>query len=383
MSVSATAAPQGRVNLIKRSAPAFDPYTNSPTSTLQQWMRDHFSRMIVFTPYFDDRSFWYPNGLVYIDAYAVYRDRFTLGYDVVGLHPEWIMRDPEGHPLYIPWGCEPVRNICPQYAADVSNPDFRAWWIDSARQQMAQGNYRGLWIDDVNMEWRVSDGQGRTVVPLDYTTGAPMIIDDWRRYMAEFMEKVRAEFPGVEIGHNAIWFAGDTARLDNPYVRRQIFAADYINIEHGVNDPNLQGGRGRFSYRSLLEYCDAINALGRRIVLDGIGGGGGDVQRGMEYAVASYLLFNDGDDALADGLLGLVTPDQWWPVLDSNLGNALAPRYDWSGVIRRDFTGGIALVNEPWAKPVTVQLDHAYRRPDGSYVRTVTLGPAQGAVLAN
>ena len=53
----------------------------------------------------------------------------------------------------------------------------------------------------------------------------------WQRYMADFMEQVRAAFPGKEIVHNAIWYSGDT-----PDVRRQLRAADVVGLERGFND---------------------------------------------------------------------------------------------------------------------------------------------------
>jgi len=40
----------GRVWLIKTSSPAFDQYTNSNSPDIQQWMRDHFTRMLVHSP---------------------------------------------------------------------------------------------------------------------------------------------------------------------------------------------------------------------------------------------------------------------------------------------------------------------------------------------
>ena len=41
------------------------------------------------------------------------------------------LRDGGGNKLYIPWGCS--GGTCPQYAADVGNPAYRAWFIDQVR----------------------------------------------------------------------------------------------------------------------------------------------------------------------------------------------------------------------------------------------------------
>jgi hypothetical protein len=67
---------------------ASDPYTNSTDPATQQFLQQHLTRMVVFSPYFDGKSSWYPNGLLYIDSYSVYPGG-TFGVDVVRMHPEF------------------------------------------------------------------------------------------------------------------------------------------------------------------------------------------------------------------------------------------------------------------------------------------------------
>ena len=286
-----TTADAGRIWLIKRTQPAFDRYTDSPTPALQQWMRDRFFRMIVHSPYFDQRTQWYSGGILYIDAYAVY-PRLTGGVNIPQDHPEWILRDVYDNPLYIPWGCDASAHTCPQYAGDFTNGDYQQWWVDRARNLLGRATHRGLWIDDVNMDFRVGNGDGRMIYPMDRKTGQPMTQQNWRRYMAEFMEKVRRDLPDVEITHNAIWFAGGGNRDEDEFIRRQIMAADYIDIEHGVNDRGLSGGDGFFSWRSMLDYIDRVNSMGRHVILDGIAAGDPNDVPALEYA-ACLLLSGD------------------------------------------------------------------------------------------
>src|SRR5258708_36319206 len=115
-------------------------------------MRRHLWRMLVYSPYFDSRLSWYPNGLAYLDLYAIY-----TGAALATQHPEWILKDATGNKLYIPWGCS--NGACPQFAGDISNLAFRQWWIGQAQTLLAKG-YKGLFIDDVNMEFRVGNGAG-------------------------------------------------------------------------------------------------------------------------------------------------------------------------------------------------------------------------------
>src|SRR5207248_1250691 len=102
-----------------------------------------------------------------------------------------------------------------------------------------------------------------------------------------------------------------------------------------------------------------------------------DVQ-GMEYNLASYFLISTGNDAV--GSHGQ-TPSNWWPGFDVNLGEAGGTRYAWSNVLRRDFSGGIVLLNPPGAATQNISLPGSMRNVGGSTVTSVTLPAASGAVL--
>jgi hypothetical protein len=357
----------GRVQFFKRTDSSFDRYMTDATPAFQAWMRDKFFRAEVWSPYFDDKTSWYPQGLASQNLYAIYReDAATLA-----AHPEWVLRDAGGSPLYIPWGC--AGGSCPQYAGDVGSPAFRAAWIERARGVLARG-YRGLWIDDVNLEFRVSDGEGRSRAPVDPRTGQEMRWEDWRRYVAEFVEEIRAALPQAELLHNAIWFAVQPERSADPYVRRQIAAADRVNLERGVNDAGLTGGTGAWSLHAFLAHVDAVHAAGRGVVLDAFD----DSAAGREYNLAAYFLISGGSDGLG---LASMTPETWWPLYDADLGAPLGARRAWSGLLRRDFERGLALVNEPGAAPRTVELGVPLLDSAGRTVTSVTLGGGAGAVV--
>jgi len=356
----------GTVKFVKRTGPEFDRFTRNPTADFPAWMRAKFWRSEVFTPYFDDKTSWYQNGWVYSDLYAIYKSS-----SLATQHPEWILKDGGGNKLYIPWGCS--NGSCPQFAGDVGNPAYRAWWIAQARDSLSHG-YKGLWVDDVNMEFRVGNGNGDEVAPIDPRTGATMTYDNWRRYVAEFVEQIRAALPGAEILHNSIWYAVWGPRDRDPYVKRQIAAADYINVERGVNDDGLTGGTGEWSLNALLSYIDRVHAAGKGVVLDGFD----DSAQGMRYSLASYFLISTGNDGVG---LTAMTPENWWAGYDVDLGAPNGPRTTWNGVMRRDFANGMVLVNEPGAPTRTLQLGGTFYDADGNAVSSVTLKAKDGAVL--
>jgi putative glycosyl hydrolase-like family 15 (GHL15) protein len=369
---SALASETGQVRFLRNATSEFDPYLTGSTSAQQQWMRDHYSRMRGYAPFFDNHAIdWAPPAFVYRDLYAIYNSPGDDGLDLVRQHPNWVLRDPQGRPLYIDYNCS---GSCPQFAADVGNPQWRQWWIDSVGADLDQG-YAGLHIDDVNMEMKVSDGNGNFVRPIDPRTSQPMTEANWRRYVAEFTEQIRAAFPTTEISQNPLWWMSHA----DPYVRREIDAADYIQLERGFTDGGLVGGSGRWGYETYLAHVDWLHSRGQSVIyepkaLD---------RAGATFELASYLLVNDGGD-LMDSYYR-ADPDNWWRGWQTDLGAAQGSRYTWKGLLRRDFTGGMALVNQPDAAARKVELPRgrAWTDLDGDRVRSVTLRGREAAVLVN
>lgn len=353
----------GTVKFELRTSAAFNVYTDVPTQATKTWMQSHLWRFQTCSPYFDADLSWMPNSWAYIDLYAVYTNS-TLAT----AHPEWILKDSSGNKLYIPWGC--ANGTCPQYAADVSDPAFRSWWISNASAELSAG-YKGVWIDDVNLEFRVSDGNGNEVAPIDPNTGATMTAANWRLYVAQFVEQIRAALPAYEILHNAIWYASPTEYSDQ-YVLREIQAANYINLERGISDPGVVGMTGKYSVGDFLGYVDVAHSYGKNVIFD-------ELYRNGDYGLAGYLLINNGNDALGDQT---VTPNGWWAGYNVNLGAPQGPRYVWYNLLRRDFAQGFVLLNPPQTAPVTVTLPGPMTKlDDGTYISSITLNPGQAVVL--
>jgi hypothetical protein len=356
----------GTVHFVRFSEPSFDQYLENPSPSMESWLNTHIWRLGVYTPYFDSKTAWYPNGWLYKDSYALYADE-----SVASQHPEWVLKDASGSPLYIQWGCS--NGACPQYAADISNRAYRQWWISQAKTELSAG-YRGLFIDDVNMEMRVSNGREETVAPIDPSTGQPMTAAAWRAYMAQFMQEIRTALPNAELVHNAIWFSDNDAGTSDASIRSEISASNYIYLERGVNDSGLTGGNGQWSLNAFLSFVDQVHALGKGVVLDGTAS---DPQS-LEYNLAAYFLVSTGNDAVSGGGQ---TPTNWWAGLNVNLGEATGQRYDWNNLLRRDFTGGTVLVNPPGSPTRTVSLSSPMQDVNGNAITSVTLPASSGAIL--
>jgi hypothetical protein len=186
---------------------------------------------------------------------------------------------------------------------------------------------------------------------------------------------VRSAFPSAEIVHNAIWFANNHAGTSDPSIRKEIESANFINLERGVNDAGLTGGSGAWSVNALLSYVDQIHALGRSVILDGAAGEAAP----MEYNLASYLLISTGNDAVS---AAGQTPGNWWGGWSVNLGEAAGARYSWNGLLRRDFAGGLVLVNPPGEPTRTVTLPSPMKETNGATVSSVTVSAGAGVVLS-
>jgi hypothetical protein len=363
---AAESAAAGTPKFVLRMGPEFNHFVESPTPAFVSWMNANLWRTEVFSPYFDNKTSWYQHGLVYRDLYAIY-----TGSHEAAEHPEWILRNAAGEPMYIPYGCSGT--TCPQYAADVGDPSFRHAWIAEAKAELEKG-YAGLWIDDVNLEFRVGNGAGVQTPPIDPRTGQAMTETAWREYVDTFLEEIRLALPETELLENSIWFAGGAERWKNPLVQRQIATADYINLERGVNDEGLTGGTGAWSLKTFLSFVDYVHAAGKGVILDG----DSNTATGREYSLAAYYLISSGNDGIGNGAM---TPENWWPAYNEDLGTPEGGRGEWEGLLRRDYTDGIALVNEPGAPTRTVTLPAPMYDTEGTIVTSVTLGAAGGAVL--
>ncbi|MFP5362529.1 MAG: discoidin domain-containing protein [Thermoleophilia bacterium] len=351
----------GSVRFVKPASADFDAYTAAPTLSQSTSMRERYWRMRTYAPYFDTRLSWYGDAWSYQNAYAIYRGREA------GLE-QYILKDAGGNRLYIPFRCS--NGSCTQYAADIGDPGWRKRQIDVIRERVARG-YKGVFIDDVNLAFKVSDGNGSFVAPIDPRTGQQMTLESWQRYMAEFMEQVRAAVPSAfEVVHNQVYFH---AGLSNEYVRRAIDAATHLNIERGVIDGGVVGGTGKWGYETVLAWADHAHARGKGVIWDS------SASWGREYQLATYFLVATTRDGVTHSEGS--HPDSWWSGYDAELGEPLNARHSWNGVLRRDFERGTVLVNQPGQTTKTLSLGKPYTNLAGATVTSVALGARSGAVL--
>jgi Hypothetical glycosyl hydrolase family 15 len=359
----------GKVNFVRNATSSFDPYLTGSSSAQRQWIANTYWRIRGYDPFFANVGAvnWTGPSHYYEDLYAIYRD-FPEHQALMNQHPDWVLRDGAGRPLFIPADCN--GQTCTQYAADIGNPGYRAWWISQARSTLAKG-YEGIFIDDVNMDMKVSDGAAQDVAPIDPRSGAPMSRTSWRRYMAEFTEQIAAGLDQYEIVHNSHWWV----EHDDPYVQRQVDSADILELERGYNDGGLVGGGGKWGFETFMNHIDWVHSRGKSVILEPY-----DLNPAkQEYEIASYFLTRAGSDAIASGFAA--DPGNWSTAWETDLGAPLGARYEWKGIWRRDYTNGIVLVNQPDQPTQKLSLEPYRRLGSGAEVTDVSLPAARGAVL--
>lgn len=364
---------EGRLKVLVHAKTAFDPYTKPKDPETWRVLRSSYDAMIVYSPYFDTREPFFADTFVYIDMYGlkVNNPNETLAAD----NPDWVLRTASGDPVYIPWGCQSP-NGCPQFAADVGHPDYQDGFVERVRGLVEVG-YEGVLIDDVNLVWRLSDRQGATVNPVNPRTGEALTLEEWRSDVVDLLERVRREFPDTRIMHNSIWFA-DSPDFDDPFVERQIAAADVIMLERGATDAGLVRGGGQFGFASFLSYIDRAHRLGANVLLlDQTA----QTDREQTFNLVTGLLVNDGGDYVSTQDYALMAPGSLWPGFGTDLGDATGPRTEDDGVWRRNFDAGIVVLNEPGREARVVELGGEFLTDDGRVVSELRLDGGEAALL--
>ena len=431
----------------------------SPFPQYASWYQQHIYRAIAYESHFERGNgglSWLPNTWVYDDSYAIYTGSGEPTTWIEAHHPSWILRDASGSPLYINFACS--GGTCTQYAGDIGNTQYTNYWLTGC----AVGNinnpgntqnpyncdttaptsggdeggleatialgYKGVMVDDVNMNMDVSNGNGTAVDPIDTNTNTAMTPDAWSQYMANFMIAIRKAMPNIEIMHNVPWFQGGgtgttacifipgscgSTTTDQTALNEEIQSANWINLERGVVDGGLNCGNTptcgdwTFSLDTLFQYVDYVHNKGANVSYasyatdtnsDNFPNSSNAASlTDIEYNLAAYLLTSNGQDLVGDSgnvpvktVYNGVTYNTLWSGYARDLGTANGARYMVNRqYYRRDFSKGMVLLNPP-ASPnangtVTVQLGGTYYEVNSSgnkiAVTSVTLNSQQGAVL--
>lgn len=206
-----------------------------------------------------------------------------------------------------------------------------------------------------------------------------MTLANWKTYLADFLEQIRAAFPDVEIMINSVWWRLESS-LDDPTVLRGVRTATHYEFERGTKD--VFDGQ---SWEAMLAFINRLQTYGVDVNFDNYYA---TTRQQAEFEMASYFLVSTGRDTYSaeyrscpDNASPSPCTEPWWPAYATDLGLPTA-NYSVSGTVyRRPFANGLVLINKPGGTSQTLALDASYRDLDGNALTSVTLGAGQAIVL--
>ncbi len=345
----------GKVRLVRADSVDFNFYSASIDPLVQQSVNNLFQRLLVYSPGFDSKINSYNRGWAYTSLYGIPVSEANTQNDL------FILRDQSGQRLYI----EP--NV---YAANILDLNYRLSWIDKAKKTVAKG-YRGLFVDDVNLNYRIVNAAGAATVA--YQNGIAISVGEWQSGVALFAESIRSALPQTEIVHNSNWSADSAGNFMSDAQTRVINSAQAQFIEAGIHQVGLTGGTlGQLTLVQQKKYIDRVHTLNKSIVLGGMPASLAE----KEYALAYYYLFSNGTDFLSDEG---INPGNLYAGYALDLGAPLAPAVRDGSVWSRPFAKGYVLLNEPGVFFQNVE-SMGYKDLRG-VMNLFTLPPKSGLVL--
>jgi hypothetical protein len=287
--------------------------------------------------------------------------------------PGWFLTDRSGNRLEF---CD-YRGL---WLMDVGNGAYQRRWLDEVAASARADGFDGVFLDDVNQN---ADAHlcGRSIAK--YPREA-----DYSRAMTAFLNKVGKglqargllALPNIMIrnwwepGGVALfkqWIKSTSGAMQEYYAKQGYGSSGWYTDDGGWHDD--------WSYRQ--ELLKQTEAAGKIFV--GLTYAPSDDLRSQRYARASFLAdWDGGPSALAFEPTDPEQQDPYGSQWTADLGSPLGARVKVGLAWRRNFSRGAVVIN-PSTTTQTVELGASFVGEDGGVVTSVTLQPADAAVLHN
>jgi hypothetical protein len=270
-------------------------------------------------------------------------------YSKVGGHESWFWHTT---------GAQRVTSVVDgKWLMNVADPGFQGYWIQSISQQIALGEYDGVFLDSASPALLQSEAQAPPEPRLTGTgardnlipeLGNKTFIQAWTAWIATLDAALGGKGLALIPNTGPFITGWDTTPYD---LTAGVFS-------EGFADPSFAEADWALSTNQLL----ALAAKGKIVILQNYLTAPGDLARRMYY-LGNYLLVRGSRTYLDYFAAG---PMEWYPEWGVALGAAVTTgaKVDEllkDGVYRRDFEKGMVLVN-PSSAPVTVVLPKAMTR---------------------
>jgi hypothetical protein len=312
---------------------------------------------------------------------------WTSDFAEVDPHEDWFWHNPSGQRVASDQDGKLLMN--------VANPGFRAYWRDSLAEQVAAGDYDGVFLDSASPALL----QGEARMPPDprlagtgvRTNRLPELgdrtwIEAWQNWIVDLDASLAARKTPLIPNVGQLITTWDTTDYS---LTAGVFSEGYLDPAFAESD-----------WREAANRTLDLVRKNRIVILQNYLRTSDDVAR-RKYLLANYLLMKGARTYVAYFVGGL--PLEWYPEWDVELGPPLSSaatvdELARNGVYRRDYSAGTVVVN-PSSRTVRVALDRAFRRvdfvgggsigPDGvpsgrlayTRVRTIDLPPTSAEIL--
>jgi Hypothetical glycosyl hydrolase family 15 len=273
--------------------------------------------------------------------------------------PEWFLHDSGGQ------RCE-WSGYTDHWQVDVGNPAYQAKWADTVIAEARQYGYKGITIDNANMDLSVYCG-GRTFPK--YPTQAAQA-EAMRGFLAHVGPRLKAA--GLLVVPNI-------QSHGNPAVALAAWRDWLPYLTGGVDEHFLRwpGANALFGGQAWLDEIAVFEEAQRqgRTWHGGTDSSGAIGPQAQRYGRASFFVGWKGQTGatFAGG-----TANQEWRI---EIGKPVEERRLYAtDVWGKRYDGGLALVNIGPASQ-TISLGGTYRHPNGQLVSSVTLAARDGLVL--
>jgi hypothetical protein len=291
-----------------------------------------------------------------------------VGYcDANANHPDWFLKDTAGNRIN-------SAGYSSHWAMDVGNAAYQDRWLGNVSSELKSNGWDGVFLDDTNMsmDWHLD---GRTIAR--YPSDA-----SWRSATRSMLANI-----GPTLQSQGFLVVANVYAPWKPDYDAQATWKDWLSLLSGASQEYYtKWGTSSSSWitgndwtwrQGFQQLADAAG----KIFLGIVYGPKSDVHT-MQYARASFLLYDNGRGALMYEASDPEAQDPYAGGWTTDVGSPLGPAYKVGSAWRRDFTGGTVVVN-PTTSPVSVPLGKSFLSTDGTSVSSVTLDAASGAVLTS
>lgn len=305
---------------------------------------------------------------------------------------DWWARDFSGN-LTSNWPGNWIANITDYVKPDSNGFRFPEWAANQYYDRWMSDDAWDAWFEDVVFyKIRATESGAKVDWSGGKVTSDSELNAAFRRGHRSYWNEIRRLTPNKHIYANHNWYFSSVSSL--PEYNQQVNGG---LLERVMKSNNLNGGRNQWT-TTLENYRRSFDFMRQpTIMMFVVQGDPGDYQF-LRYTFATCLM-NDGyfDYAPFVDLYGTV---EWFDEFDLagtattewlGLALDLPPTNPWqSGVWRRDFEGGVALVNPNGNGNKTITIEDGFRRisgvqdpvaNNGQVAGTITLEEGDGLLL--